>query len=69
METHGYDAGKKINGRKRQLLVDVLGLVPVAVIHPANTQDRDGAKLVLALIRHTFLRLRLVWADGGLAQA
>jgi putative transposase len=41
--------------------------VLVAVVHPANIQDRDGAKLVLALIRHTFLRLRLVWADGGYA--
>ncbi|MGC9986361.1 MAG: IS5 family transposase [Polyangia bacterium] len=64
---HGYDAGKKINGRKRHLLVDVLGLVLVAVVHPADIQDRDGAKLVLALTRHTFLRLRLIWADGGYA--
>jgi putative transposase len=45
----------------------VLGLVLVAVVHPANIQDRDGAKLVLALIKHTFLRLRLIWADGGYA--
>lgn len=39
----------------------------VAVVHPANVQDRDGAKLVLALIKHAFLRLRLIWADGGYA--
>ena len=39
----------------------------VAVVHPANIQDRDGAKLVLALIKHTFVRLRLIWADGGYA--
>ena len=39
----------------------------VAVVHPADIQDRDGAKLVLALTRHTFLRLRLIWADGGYA--
>jgi putative transposase len=45
----------------------VLGLVLVAVVHPANVQDRDGAKLVLALIKHAFLRLRLIWADGGYA--
>ena len=64
---HGYDAGKKIKGRKRHLLVDVLGLVLVAVVHPADIQDRDGAKLVLALIKHTFVRLRLIWADGGYA--
>jgi len=41
--------------------------VLVAVVHPADIQDRDGAKLALALIRHTFLRLRLIWADGGYA--
>jgi putative transposase len=41
--------------------------VLVAVVHPANIQDRDGAKLVLALIKHTFVRLRLIWADGGYA--
>ena len=39
----------------------------VAVVHPASIQDRDGAKLVLALIKHTFVRLRLIWADGGYA--
>ena len=64
---HGYDAGKKINGRKRHLLVDVMGLVLVAVVHPANIQDRDGAKLVLKKIKRAFLRLRLIWADGGYA--
>jgi putative transposase len=44
----GYDAGKKINGRKRHLLVDTLGLVIVAVVTLASVQDRDGAKLTLA---------------------
>lgn len=63
----GYDAGKKVNGRKRHLLVDVLGLVLVAVVHPANIQDRDGAQLVLEKIKHCFSRLRLIWADGGYA--
>jgi len=47
--------------------VDVLGLVLVAVIHPANVQDRDGARLVMATLSHTFTRLRLIWADGGYA--
>jgi putative transposase len=37
------------------------------VVHPANIQDRDGAKLVLEKIRHAFSRLRLIWADGGYA--
>jgi len=42
----GYDAGKKIKGRKRHLLVDTMGLVMLAVVHGAHIQDRDGAKLV-----------------------
>jgi putative transposase len=42
-------------------------LVLVAVVHPADVQDRDGARLVLAMLRHTFARLRLIWADGGYA--
>jgi putative transposase len=49
------------------LLVDVLGLVLIAVVHPADVQDRDGARLVLTLLRQTFTRLRLIWADGGYA--
>lgn len=44
-----------------------MGLVLVAVVHAANIQDRDGAKLVLQRIRHSFSRLRLIWADGGYA--
>ena len=65
--SHGYDAGKKINGRKRHILVDVLGLILAVVVHPADIQDRDGAKLVLEKITHAFSRLRLIWADGGYA--
>lgn len=61
----GYDAGKKINGRKRHLLVDTIGLVMMAVVHPADIQDRDGAKLVLEAIEGLFPRLQLIWADGG----
>ena len=56
-----------MNGRKRHLLVDVMGLVLAVVVHPANIQDRDGAKLVLDILRHSFSRLRLIWADGGYA--
>ena len=37
------------------------------MVHPADVQDRDGARLVLTLLRHTFTRLRLIWADGGYA--
>lgn len=43
----GYDAGKKINGRKRHILVDTMGLILVVVVHAASIQDRDRAKLVL----------------------
>ena len=64
---HGYDAGKKVSGRKRHLIVDVMGLVLAVVVHSAGIQDRDGAKLVFARIRNRFDRLRLIWADGGYA--
>lgn len=65
----GYDAGKKVKGRKRHLLVDTLGLVLVVVVHAASVQDRDGATRVLAALQHTFSRLRRIWADGGYAGA
>jgi putative transposase len=44
-----------------------MGLVLLVVVHPANIQDRDGARLVLEMIRKTYERLRLIWADGGYA--
>ena len=62
---HGYDAGKKVNGRKRHLIVDTMGLILAIVVHPANIQDRDGAKLVFEKIRNVSKRLQLIWADGG----
>lgn len=61
----GYDAGKKVKGRKRHLVVDTQGLVLNAVVHPANIQDRDGALLVLAGLRNLFPWLDLIWADGA----
>ena len=63
----GYDAGKKIKGRKRFLSIDTLGLVLALAILPANVQDRDGAKSVLAALKASFTRATKVWADGGLA--
>lgn len=63
----GYDAGKKVKGRKRHLLVDTLGLLLLVVVHSAGIQDRDGAKLVFARARGLFPRLRLIGADGGYA--
>jgi putative transposase len=61
----GYDAGKKIKGRKIHALVDTEGLPLRVVIHSAGIQDRDGAALVFDKIRHSFNWLELVWADNG----
>jgi putative transposase len=47
--------------------VDTLGLILGVVVHAADIQDRDGAKLVLESLRKRFSRLRLIWADGGYA--
>jgi putative transposase len=60
----GYDAGKNVSGRKRHLLVDVLGLVLVAVVHSAGVQDYTGARQVLEHLRTRFSRLRKIWADS-----
>ena len=60
----GYDAGKRIKGRKRHILVDTLGLL-LALVHSAGIQDPAGAKLVLAKIVGRFPRLRLIWTDGA----
>jgi putative transposase len=61
----GYDAGKKINGRKRHIIVDCLGLILAAHVHPANIQDREGAREVLLKVRSLFPLLTLILADGG----
>lgn len=63
----GYDAGKKINGRKRHMLVDTLGLVLLCQVHTADVQDRDGAKLLLEGLEKAFGWISLIWADGGYA--
>ncbi len=63
----GYDAGKKVMGRKRHLLVDTMGLILAVVVHPANVQDRDGARLVLGTLTKRFGWVRLIWVDGGYA--
>jgi putative transposase len=63
----GYDAGKQVKGTKRHLLVDTLGLLLCVVVHAANLQDRDGAKLVFARAQQKCAGVQLVWADGGYA--
>jgi transposase len=66
-EQVGYDAGKRVRGRKRHLLVDTSGLLLAAVVHSASIQDRAGAKRVLAGITEASPLVGLVWADGGYA--
>lgn len=61
----GYDAGKKINGRKRHLAVDSLGLILGIVITSAATQDRQAAKPLIQGLVDTFGRIQIIWADGG----
>lgn len=62
----GYDAGKKIKGRKRHIVVDTLGFLIEVVVHAAHIQDRDGAKLVFEKLTEDSKRcLHKLWADGG----
>jgi len=63
----GYDAGKKIKGRKRHIVVDTLGLMVGLVVHGADIQDRDGAPAVLKTILKRWPWLRHIFADGGYA--
>ncbi|WP_442738340.1 IS5 family transposase [Streptomyces pseudogriseolus] len=63
--TRGFDAGKKINGRKRHLLTDTLGLLLDVLVTPASTTDRDAARTLLPSAKSRFRRLARVWADGG----
>jgi transposase len=65
--SRGFDAGKKINGRKRHVAVDTLGLLLCVLVTAASVQDRDGARPLLAVLAATCQRVRLVWADGGYA--
>lgn len=68
-DARGYDAGKKINGRKRHLLVDTMGLVLLVLVLPANLQDRDGARQLLDqhFGRRPRRRVKHIWADAGYA--
>jgi transposase len=66
-DSRGYDAGKKIEGRKRHLAVDVMGLILAVVVTAASVQDRDGARPLLWRLAASFRTVTLVWADGGYA--
>jgi transposase len=65
IDPHGYDAGKKIKGKKRHILVDTVGLLLHAVVHPADIQDRDGGILVMASLFGMFPLLKKLFVDGG----
>ncbi len=62
----GFDAAKKVNGRKRHILVDVLGLLLEVIVTKASVPEREGGKLLLTRAwQHFFECLELIWADGG----
>lgn len=65
IDPSGYDAGKKIKGKKRHILVDTVGLLLHAVVHKADIQDRDGGVLVLETLFGMFPFLKKLFADGG----
>ena len=61
----GYDAGKKVNGTKRHLAVDTIGLLLTVLVTAASVQDRDAARPLLWNLRKAFPSVKLTWADGG----
>src|SRR5208282_2165889 len=61
----GYDAGKKIKGKKRHVLVDTQGLLMHAIVHAADLQDRDGGALLMASLFGAFPFLVKLYADAG----
>ena len=65
LDPQGFDAGKKVTGRKRHILVDTLGLLLSVIVHPADVQDRDGARELLRTARRSFPFIETIFADGG----
>ena len=63
----GFDAGKKIKGRKRHIVTDTQGNLLSAIVHPANVQDRDGAPAVVTLACASYPTIAHLFADGGYA--
>ena len=61
----GYDAGKKIMGKKRHILVDTQGLLMHAIVHAADIQDRDGGAMLMATLFGAFPFPTRLFADGG----
>jgi transposase len=65
--TRGWDNAKKVNGRKRHIAVDTLGLLLAVMVTAASTQDRDAAKPLLWNLRRACRTIKLAWADSGYA--
>jgi len=65
--TRGFDAGKKVKGRKRFIVTDTLGLLLAVHVVAANVPDRDGARHPLLWTRLDYLSVRKIWADQGFA--
>lgn len=63
--TRGYDGNKKVNGRRRHILVDTLGLLITKRVEPGNIQDRAAAYSVLSGLEPLHPRIKKIWADGG----
>jgi transposase len=63
--SRGWDAAKKVNGRKRHIAVDAIGLLLAVVVTPACVQDRDAARPLLWNLRRACTQVRLAWADAG----
>ena|ERR1041385_538597 len=61
----GYDAARKVSGRKRHVAVDCLGLILAVFVTPAATQDRHAAKDLIQRLVSMYGRLQIIWADGG----
>ena len=66
-ENRGFDAGKRIKGIKRHIIVDTLGLILAIVIQDASVQDRDGASQVIKQMREVWIRVLKIFADAGYA--
>jgi transposase len=65
--SRGWDNAKKVNGRKRHIVVDTTGLLLEVLATPASVQDRDAARPLLFNLHRARRRIRLAWADGGYA--
>lgn len=63
--SRGYDAGKKVNGRKRHIAVDTIGLLLVVAVSAASVQDRHAGRTLIWAVRTCYRKVTLTWADSG----